>query len=192
MHVISLNTHRQSYYDIMSGNDDGQRFIWCDDFCRDVESEYNDIELYDFFQGIGRLIYETQQLTETLIIWHGRYGKIFKKKSKNEPYFKFTRANLESCNTIQEIRNGPLGKLVDSMKKCGFVFDKDENAIYEILKDRNYFVHRFFQKYDYDADLDDFNRECRRLKGAINSVTKFNKRYIPDISEDIERLETEG
>lgn len=176
----------------MYRNDDEERLMWSDEFCRDIQSEYCDIIVSDFFQGIGRLIYETQQLTETLIIWHGRYGEIFKKNSKNKPYYKFTKANLESCETIQEIRNGPLGKLVNSMKKREFAFDKDENTIYKILEDRNYFVHTFFQKYGYDTNLDDLNRECRRLKGAINTVKKFNNRYISEILDDIERLKAES
>ena len=93
---------------------------WCsDEFCKDINTNWNGITIAHTFEGIGRLLFETQRLTETLIIWQARYGAIFKGK-KNSPNYEFTRENIESCRTIQDIRSSPLGKLVAEMRKCNF------------------------------------------------------------------------
>lgn len=147
---------------------------WCsDEFCKDINTNWNGITIAHTFEGIGRLLFETQRLTETLIIWQARYGAIFKGK-KNSPNYEFTRENIESCRTIQDIRSSPLGKLVAEMRKCNFSYTKDENALYEILINRNYFVHIFFADcLSGKICQEDLDRECKRLKKSINTVVKF-------------------
>lgn len=66
-----------------------------DEFCKDINTNWNGITIAHTFEGIGRLLFETQRLTETLIIWQARYGAIFKGK-KNSPNYEFTRENIES------------------------------------------------------------------------------------------------
>ena len=165
---------------------------WCsDEFCKDINTNWNSITIAHTFEGIGRLLFETQRLTETLIIWQARYGAIFKGK-KNSPNYEFTRENIESCRTIQDIRSSPLGKLVAEMRKCNFSYTKDENALYEILINRNYFVHIFFADcLSGKICQEDLDRECKRLKKSINTVVKFNNRYLGEIQQDVRRLESQ-
>ncbi len=165
---------------------------WCsDEFCKDINTNWNGITIAHTFEGIGRLLFETQRLTETLIIWQARYGAIFKGK-KNSPNYEFTRENIESCRTIQDIRSSPLGKLVAEMRKCNFSYTKDENALYEILINRNYFVHIFFADcLSGKICQEDLDRECKRLKKSINTVVKFNNRYLGEIQQDVRRLESQ-
>ena len=165
---------------------------WCsDEFCKDINTNWNGITIAHTFEGIGRLLFETQRLTETLIIWQARYGAIFKGK-KNSPNYEFTRENIESCRTIQDIRSSPLGKLGGGMRKCNFSYTKDENALYEILINRNYFVHIFFADcLSGKICQEDLDRECKRLKKSINTVVKFNNRYLGEIQQDVRRLESQ-
>ena len=166
---------------------------WCsDEFCKDINTNWNGITIAHTFEGIGRLLFETQRLTETLIVWQARYGAIFKGK-KNSPDYEFTRENIESCRTIQDIRGSPLGKLVIEMKKCNLSYTKDENALYEILVNRNYFVHTFFADcLSGKICQEDLDRECKRLKKSINTVVKFNNRYLGEIQQDVRRLESQA
>ena len=173
--------------------DTNPKWNWCsDEFCKDINTNWTGITIAHTFEGIGRLLFETQRLTETLIVWQARYGAIFKGK-KNSPDYEFTRENIESCRTIQDIRSSPLGRLVVEMKKCNLSYTKDENALYEILVNRNYFVHTFFADcLSGKICQEDLDRECKRLKKSINTVVKFNNRYLGEIQQDIKRLESQA
>lgn len=165
-----------------------EEWNWCDDeFCKDIETEWTGLSIEDVFEGIGRLLFETQRLVETLIIWQARYGNIFKKERTT-----FTREQIESCDTVQKIRNGPWGILVKSMEgRLDLPFEKDKNVLGKILSERNYFVHTFFERYFRGKICDDdLDKECKRLKTAINTIVKFNNRYLPTIQNDIKRMES--
>lgn len=173
--------------------DTNPKWNWCsDEFCKDITTTWQGITIAHTFEGIGRLLFETQMLTETLIIWQARYGALFGER-RNNLDFEFTRANIESCKTVQEIRNSPLGRLVQEMKKTNLSYTKDENALYEILINRNYFVHTFFADcMSGKICQEDLDRECKRLKKSINTVVKFNNRYLGEIQQDVRRLEAQA
>lgn len=159
-----------------------------DGFCHDIDSYWTGIYVEDIHAGIGRLIYETQRMTEYLIIWQAMYSKFFCKANPN-----FTRENIESCKTIQDMRRSTLGRLITLMNKGGvkFKYTKDEDCLYGILLDRNYFVHVFYSEYLtlYEGEkLDFLNRNVRRLKKAINTIVKFNNRNTPLIEDALERM----
>lgn len=170
-------------------SDTNPAWNWCsDEFCKDISTTWNGITIAHTFEGIGRLLFETQRLTETLIVWQARYGAIFNRKKPAD--YEFTRENIESCRTIQEIRSSPLGRLVAEMRKNNMSYTKDENALYEILVNRNYFVHTFFADcMSGKICQEDLDRECKRLKKSINTVVKFNNRYLGEIQQDVRRLE---
>ena len=156
-----------------------------DDFCRDTSTDWIDITIEKMHGGIGRLIYETHWLTEHLIVWQARYGGIF---NKNNP--KFTRENIESCESIQDIRNSTLGNLVKLMVNR-LNFEKDDECLHHILLDRNFFVHTFYGKFiatPEDRENYFLNKNCKRLKIAINTVIKFNNRILPLIQKDLNRV----
>jgi hypothetical protein len=184
----------EEYDDSWDYDDDMEEYDigwdWCDDrFCHD-NTEWDEIKIEDMFEGIGRLLYETQYLTEIILLWYAKCGNIFEKDWKNSEEYNFTRTNIESCKMVQDIRDQPLGFMINKISGVvKFGFKKDEEALRRILSERNYFVHEFYAKcLSGRMNIDDFNKACRRLKLAISTVVKFNHRNIPAIRKDIKRL----
>lgn len=174
------------YFHIISGyNQNTIEWDWNDDaFCHDTSTEWDGIMISDIYPGIGRLLHETQDLTDIMIWWYAKHYPVFKKKSKNAPDYKATQEQLESCSKIQDIRKSPLGYLVNVLLSSNVLEDEcDVNKMREILNNRNYFVHEFFSKIDDRYTTDDLNRDIRRLKKAINTVVKFNQKYYNKLEQ---------
>ena len=163
---------------------------WYDDsFCHDT-SECTGLEIKHMSGGIGRLLHETQSLTEIIVILYARHGNIFDKDWKNSEEYKFTRANIESCRKVQEIRDESLGYMINKVSsEVKFGYEKDEVTLRMILQERNYFAHRFYAEcLSGNMSKDNLVKACKRLKIAINTVVKFNQRNAPLIMKDIARL----
>ena len=160
---------------------------WNDDaFCHDITSEWSGIEISDIYPGIGRLLHETQDLTDIMILWYVKHYPVFRKQTKNAPDYEATQEQLESCSKIQDIRNSTLGYLVNVLLSSNVLEDEcDVNKIREILNNRNYFVHEFFSELDDQYTIEDLNRDVRRLKKAINTVVKFNQKYYNRLAQGL-------
>ena len=177
-----------NYIDIApSYTSNSTEWDWNDDaFCHDISSEWNGIDVTDIYPGIGRLLHETQDLTDIMIWWYAKHYPVFKKQQKNAPDYEVTQEQLESCSKIQDIRKSTLGYLVNILLSLDILEDEcDINKIREILNNRNYFVHEFFTKIDNQYVLEDLNKDVRRLKKAINTVVKFNQKYYNKLAQGL-------
>lgn len=160
---------------------DGAVWDWGDDgFVRDQESEWKGIGPADTWEGVGRLIHETQLLAESLIVSQARWMGLFR-----DGRAQYTREQLESNFDVQQLRRSTLGALIRKLDgDADFEYEKDLRTLKRILDDRNYFVHRFYYETMREGyGIEELNRDVRRLKIAINTAAKFNSRYAGLVEE---------
>ncbi|MCI6508988.1 MAG: hypothetical protein SOY80_01000 [Bacilli bacterium] len=130
------------------------------------------------YQLVGQIIENAQYLEFNLLLML-KYDIILKAfdKSRAITIEKYHQLVIDAENKSMELKHKTMGEIIHNIREMNRLSEDEVNKLEKVLKTRNYLVHQYFKKHDFEhfyQDEEFLNKEINYLKDTLSTMSHLN------------------
>lgn len=130
------------------------------------------------YQLVGQIIENAQYLEFNLLLML-KYYIILKAfdKSRAITIEKYHQLVIDAENKSMELKHKTMGEIIHNIREMNRLSEDEVNKLEKVLKTRNYLVHQYFKKHDFEhfyQDEEFLNKEINYLKDTLSTMSHLN------------------
>lgn len=130
------------------------------------------------YQLVGQIIENAQYLEFNLLLML-KYDIILKAfdKSRAITIEKYHQLVIDAENKSMELKHKTMGEIIHNIREMNRLSEDEVNKLEKVLKARNYLVHQYFKKHDFEhfyQDEEFLNKEINYLKDTLSTMSHLN------------------
>lgn len=130
------------------------------------------------YQLVGKIIENAQYLEFNLLLML-KYDIILKAfdKSRAITIEKYHQLVIDAENKSMELKHKTMGEIIHNIREMNRLSEDEVNKLEKVLKTRNYLVHQYFKKHDFEhfyQDEEFLNKEINYLKDTLSTMSHLN------------------
>ena len=130
------------------------------------------------YQLVGQIIEIAQYLEFNLLLML-KYDIILKAFDKSHAITieKYHQLVIDAENKSMELKHKTMGEIIHNIREMNRLSEDEVNKLEKVLKTRNYLVHQYFKKHDFEhfyQDEEFLNKEINYLKDTLSTMSHLN------------------
>lgn len=130
------------------------------------------------YQLVGQIIENAQYLEFNLLLML-KYDIILKAFDKSQAITieKYHQLVIDAENKSMELKHKTMGEIIHNIREMNRLSEDEVNKLEKVLKARNYLVHQYFKKHDFEhfyQDEEFLNKEINYLKDTLSTMSHLN------------------
>lgn len=130
------------------------------------------------YQLVGQIIENAQYLEFNLLLML-KYDIILKAFDKSQAITieKYHQLVIDAENKSMELKYKTMGEIIHNIREMNRLSEDEVNKLEKVLKTRNYLVHQYFKKHDFEhfyQDEEFLNKEINYLKDTLSTMSHLN------------------
>lgn len=130
------------------------------------------------YQLVGQIIENAQYLEFNLLLML-KYDIILKAFDKSQAITieKYHQLVIDAENKSMELKHKTMGEIIHNIREMNRLSEDEVNKLEKVLKTRNYLVHQYFKKHDFEhfyQDEEFLNKEINYLKDTLSIMSHLN------------------
>ncbi len=130
------------------------------------------------YQLVGQIIENAQYLEFNLLLML-KYDIILKAFDKSHAITieKYHQLVIDAENKSMELKHKTMGEIIHNIREMNRLSEDEVNKLEKVLKTRNYLVHQYFKKHDFEhfyQDEEFLNKEINYLKDTLSTMSHLN------------------
>ncbi|MDD7315500.1 MAG: hypothetical protein PUH11_07235 [Bacilli bacterium] len=130
------------------------------------------------YQLVGQIIENAQYLEFNLLLML-KYDIILKAFDKSQAITieKYHQLVIDAENKSMELKHKTMGEIIHNIREMNRLSEDEVNKLEKVLKTRNYLVHQYFKKHDFEhfyQDEEFLNKEINYLKDTLSTMSHLN------------------
>lgn len=130
------------------------------------------------YQLVGQIIENAQYLEFNLLLML-KYDIVLKAFDKEQAITieRYHQLVIDAENKSMELKHKTMGEIIHNIREMNRLSDDEVNKLEKVLKTRNYLVHQYFKKHDFEhlyQNEEFLNKEIAYLKDTLSTMSHLN------------------
>ncbi len=130
------------------------------------------------YQLVGQIIENAQYLEFNLLLML-KYDIVLKAFDKEQAITieRYHQLVIDAENKSMGLKHKTMGEIIHNIREMNRLSDDEVNKLEKVLKTRNYLVHQYFKKHDFEhlyQNEEFLNKEIAYLKDTLSTMSHLN------------------